>query len=59
MRKTLIIARILTWFNLIFWGGLLVIALLGVFLRQQVAALLSIVLFCAIPLHSYAARQLP
>ena len=58
MRKTLIIARILTWFNLIFWGGLLVIALLGVFLRQQIAALLSIVLFCAIPLHSYAARQL-
>lgn len=58
MRKTLIIARILTWFNLIFWGGFLVLGLLGVLLRQQVAALVGIFLFCAIPLHSYAALQL-
>ena len=58
MKKTLLIARILTWFNLIFWGGIIALGLLGLLFRQQGTALLSVVLFCAIPLHAYAALQL-
>ena len=58
MKKTLSIARILTWFNLIFWGGLLGLSSLSALAIHLYATLVGVFLLCAIPLHSYAALQL-
>jgi hypothetical protein len=58
MKNTLIIARILTWFNLIFWTGLLGLMLLSVLVLQVFPALLPVFLLCSIPLNNYAALQL-
>ena len=58
MKNTLTIARILTWFNLIFWGGFLVIMLLYALALHFFPALVGIFVLCAIPLHCYAALQL-
>jgi hypothetical protein len=58
MKKTLMIARILTWFNLIFWGGFLGLLFLAAMAIQFYPALVGVFLFCAIPLHSYASLQL-
>ncbi|HVS96607.1 MAG TPA: hypothetical protein VHE54_08965 [Puia sp.] len=58
MKNTLTIARILTWFNLLFWGGFLALMLLSALALQVFAALVGVFVLCAIPLHSYAALQL-
>ncbi|HEV9037176.1 MAG TPA: hypothetical protein VGQ51_11165 [Puia sp.] len=58
MRNTLIIARILTWFNMIFWTGLLGLMLLSALALQLYPALAGVFLLCSIPLNNYAALQL-
>ncbi|HXB96390.1 MAG TPA: hypothetical protein VNU70_14560 [Puia sp.] len=54
MKNTLLIARILTWFNLIFWGGFLALSLLGALLLGAIPVVVLAFLLCAIPLHCYA-----
>lgn len=58
MKTTLTVARILTWFNLIVWIGFLAILFLAVLAMQAYALLVIVFLFCAMPLHSYAALKL-
>ncbi|HLZ87390.1 MAG TPA: hypothetical protein VKQ52_09120, partial [Puia sp.] len=58
MKKSLKVAHILSWFNLFFWGIPLVINLLNTLLAFNPLILGAVVLFCSIPLHSYAALQL-
>jgi hypothetical protein len=58
MKTTLKVARILTWFNLIFWGfflGLFLLSFLSVMYLPGVAIL---VLMGAVPLNCYAALKL-
>ena len=58
MRNIFIIARILTWFNLIFWTALLGLMLLSALALGLFPALVAVFLLCAIPLNNYAALQL-
>ena len=58
MRSTIQAARILTWFNLIVWGGLLGLMLLWSLAAQFTPLILAVFLFSAIPLHSYASLRL-
>jgi hypothetical protein len=57
MKGALKVASILTWFNLIFWGFVTVIALLGAVVLGPIALVLAVFL-SAIPLNCYAALQL-
>jgi hypothetical protein len=58
MKNTLLAARILTWFNLVVWGGMLSLIVLYSLATGWMAMLVAAFLFCAIPLHSYAALKL-
>jgi hypothetical protein len=52
------VGRILAVFNLIIWGILLAGPLLGALVSFNALVLVMLVLFAAMPLHSYAALQL-
>ena len=58
MKTALKVATVLTWFNLIFWGLILVALFLGVLLTGQTVILAGVVLLSAIPLNCYAALKL-
>ncbi len=58
MKRTLKAATILTWFNLIFWGLVDGILLLGTLSAMFLPGLLAAVLLSAIPLNCYAALKL-
>lgn len=58
MKNTRVIARILAWFNMIFWGIPIISAILQSFVAPNLPILVMLVLLAAIPLHSYAALQL-
>jgi hypothetical protein len=58
MKSTIQAARILTWFNLIVWGGLLGLMLLWGLAGGVTALIIAVFLFSAIPLHSYASLRL-
>jgi hypothetical protein len=58
MKTTIRMAKVLTWFNLIVWGGLLGISLLVGLATMYIALIVAVFLFSAIPLHSYAALML-
>jgi hypothetical protein len=58
MRTTLKAATILSWFNLIFWGLINGLLLLGALSAMNMPGLLIAVLMSAIPLNCYAALKL-
>jgi hypothetical protein len=58
MKMTLKVATILTWFNLIFWGFITGLLLLGALSAMFLPGLLIAVLMSAIPLNCYAALKL-
>jgi hypothetical protein len=58
MKRSLKIASVLSWINLVFWGLNVGSALLSSFSGFNPLILVSIVLLASIPLHSYAALQL-
>jgi hypothetical protein len=58
MRTTLKVATILTWFNLIFWGLINGLLLLGALSAMFLPGLAIAVLMSAIPLNCYAALKL-
>ena len=58
MKMTLKAATILTWFNLIFWGFINGLLLLGAMSAMFLPGLLAAVLVSAIPLNCYAALRL-
>jgi hypothetical protein len=58
MKITLKVATILSWFNLIFWGLINGLLLLGALSTMNMPALLIAVLMSAIPLNCYAALKL-
>jgi len=58
MKSTIKVATILTWFNLIVWGGLLGLMLLLGLAMANMPMIIAVFLFSAIPLHSYAALKL-
>jgi hypothetical protein len=58
MKMTLKVATILTWFNLIFWGLIIGLLLLGALSAMFLPGLLIAVLMSAIPLNCYAALRL-
>jgi hypothetical protein len=58
MKITRVVARILAWFNLIFWGIPVVTQLLQSLASPNPAILVILVFFAAIPLNSFAALQL-
>jgi hypothetical protein len=58
MKRTLTVATVLTWFNLILWGGFIALVLLGAFFTGQMAVLGGLVLMSAIPLTCYAGLKL-
>jgi len=57
MKKTLRVASVLTWFNLIFWGFMTAIAILLSLVAGPMALVIAVFL-SAIPLNCYAALQL-
>lgn len=58
MKTTLKVATILSWFNLIFWGLINGLLLLGALASINMPGLLIAVLMSAIPLNCYAALKL-
>jgi len=58
MKTTLKVATILSWFNLIFWGLINGLLLLGALAAMNMPGLLIAVLMSAIPLNCYAALKL-
>jgi hypothetical protein len=58
MKIILRIASVLTWFNIVFWGMIVTLGLLGGFLLGQMAYVVGLVLLSAIPLNCYAALKL-
>lgn len=58
MKTALTIASVLTWFNIIFWGGFVALGLLGGLVMGQLIILAPVVLLSAIPLNCYAALKL-
>lgn len=58
MKTTIKVATILTWFNLIVWGGMLGLMLLLGLAMMYAPMIIAVFLFSAIPLHSYAALKL-
>ena len=58
MKTTIKVATILTWFNLIVWGGLLGLLLLLGLAAGFMPVIIVVFLFSAIPLHNYAALKL-
>lgn len=58
MKTSLQVARILTWLNLIVWGGMLAFMLLFGLAARSAPLIIAVFLFSAIPLHSYASMKL-
>src|ERR1700761_4621638 len=58
MKTTIKAARILTWINLISWGGLLGLLLLFSLASFMLPVIIVVFLLSAIPLNNYAALQL-
>jgi hypothetical protein len=58
MKTILKIASILTWFNIIFWGVIAGLLLLGSLTSFNPLILALTVLICAVPLNCYAALKL-
>lgn len=58
MKTTLKVATILTWFNLIFWGFVTGLLLLGTLSAMFLPGLALAFLISAIPLNGYAALKL-
>ncbi len=58
MKSTLQAAKILTWLNLIVWGGMLAFMLLFGLAARVAPMIIAVFLFSAIPLHSYASLKL-
>jgi uncharacterized membrane protein len=58
MNKILRTATILSWINMIFWGLICLILLLGVLASGAMAMLIVLIFPSAIVLHSYASFQL-
>jgi hypothetical protein len=58
MKTALKIATILTWFNLLFWSGFLLLLALSAIASQQMPLLIGVVLLSCIPLNCYAAALL-
>ena len=58
MKTTLKVATILSWYNLIFWGLINGLLLLGALAAMNMPGLLIAVLMSAIPLNCYAALKL-
>jgi hypothetical protein len=58
MKTTLKVATILTWFNLIFWGLITGLLLLGALSAMFLPGLAIAVLMSAIPLNCYASLKL-
>ena len=58
MKKALKIASVLTWFNLVFWGLLVISSFLGALLTGQSSTVAVLVLLSAIPLNAFAALRL-
>ncbi|HEY4337283.1 MAG TPA: hypothetical protein VGM89_15335 [Puia sp.] len=58
MKRSLKIASVLSWINLLFWGLNLISAILSSVAGFNPLILVSLVLLASIPLHSYAALQL-
>ncbi|HEV3415023.1 MAG TPA: hypothetical protein VG101_21235 [Puia sp.] len=58
MKIALRVATVLSWFNIIFWGMIVVLGLLGSVVVGQMPLVVSLVLLSAIPLNSFAALRL-
>jgi hypothetical protein len=58
MKTALKIATVLTWFNIIVWGGIVAFGLLGMLITAQMPLLAGFVLMSSIPLNCYAALKL-
>src|ERR1700754_3633057 len=58
MKTILRLATILTWFNLLVWGFLIVLLALGALAVHAIPLFIPLVLFSSIPLNCYAALQL-
>ena len=58
MKRVLRIASVLTWFNLIFWGALVALCLLGGAVTGQTVLLVGVVLLSAVPLNCFASLKL-
>jgi hypothetical protein len=58
MKRILKVSAVLSWINLIFWGGFVAIGLLAAFVFQSFALMVIMFLLSSVILHSYAALQL-
>ena len=58
MKTTIKVAAVITWFNLVVWGGLLTLLLLYGLATAFIPIIIAVFLFSSIPLHSYAALRL-
>jgi hypothetical protein len=58
MKTVLKIAAVLTWFNIIFWGLVVGLLLLGSLQQSNFAILAGVALLSAVPLNCYAALRL-
>lgn len=58
MKIVLKIAAVLTWFNIVFWGLVVIVAALGILARADPMSIILLVLLSSIPLNSFAAIRL-
>jgi hypothetical protein len=58
MKTTLKIAAVLTWFNIIVWGGMVAALILGVLATGMFPLLAGVVLLSSIPLSCFAGLKL-
>ena len=58
MKTVLRVATILTWFNLLLWGFLIVLLALAALAMHAISMFIPLILISAIPLNCYAALQL-
>jgi hypothetical protein len=58
MKTSLTIATVLSWINIIVFGGIVAFCLLGTLVMGQMALLASVALLSSIPLNCYAALML-
>jgi hypothetical protein len=58
MKTSLTVATVLSWINIIVFGGIVAFCLLGTLIMGQMALLASVVLLSSIPLSCYAGLML-
>ncbi len=58
MKRLLLLSGILSWFNLIVWGFLVVMGLIMTMVFMNIGMLVVVFIISSIVLHSYAALQL-